>query len=73
MRERLIEYIALLELMFAQVLKSPGRAFTEFGFLSFDCDAVRTMVLRAQSLANGFAVKKTAGRPAMSNEAIDYA
>jgi hypothetical protein len=32
--------------MFAQVMKSPGRAFTEFGFLSFYRDALRTLVLR---------------------------
>jgi lysophospholipase L1-like esterase len=40
------EYIALYEAMLAQVMKSPGRAFTEFGFLSFYRDAFRTLVLR---------------------------
>jgi hypothetical protein len=32
--------------MFAQVMKSPGRVFMEFGFLSFYRDAFRTLVLR---------------------------
>jgi len=40
------DYIGLYEAMFAQVRKSPGRAFTEFGFLSFYRDAFRTLVLR---------------------------
>jgi lysophospholipase L1-like esterase len=40
------DYIALYEAMFAQVMKSPGRAFTEFGLLSFYRDAFRTLVLR---------------------------
>ena len=40
------DYIALYEAMLAQVMKSPGRAFTEFGFLSFYRDAFRTLVLR---------------------------
>lgn len=40
------DYIALYEAMFAQVMKSPGRAFTEFEFLSFYRDAFRTLVLR---------------------------
>ena len=39
------EYIALYEAMFAQVMKSPGRAFTEFGCFSFYRDAFRTLVL----------------------------
>jgi lysophospholipase L1-like esterase len=34
-QEERTDYIALHEAMSAQVRKSPGRAFTEFGFLSF--------------------------------------
>jgi lysophospholipase L1-like esterase len=45
-REEGTDYIALYEAMFAQVMKSPGRAFTEFGFLPFYRDAFRTLVLR---------------------------
>ncbi len=45
-REEGIDYIALYEAMFAQVMKSPGRAFTEFRFLPFYRDAFRTLVLR---------------------------
>lgn len=40
------EYIAINEAMVAQIMKSPGRAFTDFGFLSFYRDAFRTLVLR---------------------------
>jgi lysophospholipase L1-like esterase len=40
------DYIALYEAMFVQIRKSPGRAFTEFVFLSFYRDAFRTLVLR---------------------------
>jgi lysophospholipase L1-like esterase len=45
-REEGTDYIALYEAMFAQIMKSPGRAFTEFGFLPFYRDAFRTLVLR---------------------------
>ena len=41
-----IDYIGLHEAMLAQIMKSPGRAFTEFSFLSFYRDAFRTLVLR---------------------------
>lgn len=39
-------YIALHEAILAEILKSPGRALTEFRFLPFYRDAFRTMVLR---------------------------
>jgi lysophospholipase L1-like esterase len=40
------DYIPLYEAIVERVMKSPGRAFTEFGFLSFYRDAFRTLVLR---------------------------
>ena len=40
------DYIALYEGILAQIMKSPGRALTEFRFLSFYRDAFRTLVLR---------------------------
>jgi len=40
------DYIPLYEAIVEQVVTSPGRAFTEFGFLSFYRDAFRTLVLR---------------------------
>jgi lysophospholipase L1-like esterase len=40
------DYIAVYEAIFALIMKSPGRAFTEFRFLSFYRDAFRTLVLR---------------------------
>jgi lysophospholipase L1-like esterase len=45
-QEEGINYIPLYEEILAQIMKSPGRAFTEFGFLSFYRDAFRTLVLR---------------------------
>jgi lysophospholipase L1-like esterase len=39
-------YVAVYETIVAQITKSPGRAFTEFEFLSFYRDAFRTLVLR---------------------------
>jgi lysophospholipase L1-like esterase len=45
-REEGTDYIPLYEAMFAQVMESPGRAFTEFRFLPFYRDAFRTLVLR---------------------------
>ncbi len=40
------DYIPLHEAMLAQIMKSSGRAFTEFAFLPFYRDAFRTLVLR---------------------------
>jgi lysophospholipase L1-like esterase len=39
-------YIALHEAILAEIMKSPGRAFTEFRFLRFYRDAFRTVILR---------------------------
>ena len=45
-RQEGAEYVAVYETIAAQIRKSPGRAFTEFKFLSFYRDAFRTLVLR---------------------------
>lgn len=39
-------YIAIHEALHAQILASPGRAFTSFRFLPFYRDALRFLVLR---------------------------
>jgi lysophospholipase L1-like esterase len=39
------DYIAIYETILEQIMTSPGRAFTEFRFLSFYRDAFRTLVL----------------------------
>lgn len=41
-----VAYIPVYEVMFAQILASPGRAFTYFRFLPFYRDAFRALVLR---------------------------
>jgi lysophospholipase L1-like esterase len=45
-QEEKVGYIAIHEAMLAQILASPGRAFTRFRFLSFYRDAFRVLVLR---------------------------
>ena len=45
-RQEGTDYIAIYETIVAQIMKSPGRAFTGFSFLPFYRDAVRTLVLR---------------------------
>jgi lysophospholipase L1-like esterase len=45
-QEEGVGYIALYEAILAETLRSPARAFTKFGFLSFYRDAFRTLVLR---------------------------
>jgi lysophospholipase L1-like esterase len=45
-RQEGADYVAVYETIVAQIKKSPGRAFTEFEFLSFYRDAFRTLVLR---------------------------
>lgn len=45
-QEESAHYIAVHEAILAEIMKSPGRAFTRFGFLSFYRDAFRTMVMR---------------------------
>jgi lysophospholipase L1-like esterase len=45
-REEATDYIALYEAIVAEIVKSPGRAFTEFRFLPFYRDAFRTLVFR---------------------------
>lgn len=45
-QEEGVGYIALYEAVLAEIMRSPGRAFTNFGFLSFYRDAFRTLVLR---------------------------
>lgn len=40
------DYIALYEAILAEIVKLPGRAFTEFRFLPFYRDAFRSLVLR---------------------------
>jgi lysophospholipase L1-like esterase len=45
-REQSAAYVPVHEAMAAQILESPGRAFTSFGFLSFYRDAFRVLVLR---------------------------
>jgi lysophospholipase L1-like esterase len=44
-REESVDYIAVHESMAAQIMESPGRAFTCFRFLSFYRDAFRVLVL----------------------------
>src|ERR1700730_1579220 len=44
-REESADYIAVHEAMAAQIMESPGRAFTSFRFLSFYRDAFRVLVL----------------------------
>ena len=41
-----VDYIAFHEAMLEQIVKSPGRAFTNFSFLRFYRDAFRALVLR---------------------------
>jgi len=45
-RDESAYYIALHEAMLAQIMRSPGRAFTHFRFLSFYRDAFRVWALR---------------------------
>jgi lysophospholipase L1-like esterase len=45
-REENVDYIAVNESIAAQIVESPGRAFTRFRFLSFYRDAFRVLVLR---------------------------
>jgi lysophospholipase L1-like esterase len=44
-QEETVAYIPLYETMLAQILASPGRAFTSFQFLAFYRDAFRALVL----------------------------
>ena len=45
-RDESVHYIALYEAMFARIMESPGRAFTNFRFLPFYRDAFRVLALR---------------------------
>jgi lysophospholipase L1-like esterase len=45
-QEEGVEYIPLYEAIYAQILTSPGRAFTSFRFLQFYRDAIRVLISR---------------------------